>query len=130
MMLPIRPGVDVESNQPLFLNADSFRTHCHLIAATGAGKTTAIHAILRPLMAEPREKACIFVLDRMENPGNGLLQWMATKPRLKHVRERLHYISLRMVFELWQGLSITRRPSLPDSPRIHISDFGFPPFVR
>lgn len=92
MMLPIRLGTNIDTNERFFLDPESFRTHYHLLGATGAGKTTAIHAMLRPLMAEPKKKACIFVLDRMGNLSRELLQWMASRPRLQHVRNRLLYI--------------------------------------
>ena len=61
MIRHILLGKDLEHfGQPVKIDPDVMRTHFHLVGATGAGKTTAIHALLRPLMSEPREKcACL-----------------------------------------------------------------------
>lgn len=92
-MLPVRLGVDLDgNNRPLYLDPESLRTHLHLVGATGAGKTTAIHALLRPLMAEPRDQNCLFVIDPMGNLSFDLLRWMATPYCPQHVRDRLVYI--------------------------------------
>ena len=92
-MIPIRIGIDQETGAPIFLSPDLFRTHLHLLGATGTGKTTAIHAILRPLLATPRPKCCLFLVDPMGNLSMDLLHWIASE-RLcpEHVRERLVYI--------------------------------------
>ncbi|NQV28732.1 MAG: DUF87 domain-containing protein, partial [Rhodopirellula sp.] len=92
-MLPVRLGVDLnDHNRPFYLDPESLRTHLHLVGATGAGKTTAIHAILRPLMAEPGDQNCLFVIDPMGNLSFDLLRWMATPYCPQHVRDRLVYI--------------------------------------
>lgn len=93
MRMPILLGTDTEANEPVYLDPESFRTHYHLIGATGAGKTTAIHAMLRPLMRQSaRNKACIFVLDRMGNLSRDLLLWMASNRCPEHARRRLLYL--------------------------------------
>lgn len=92
MMLPIPLGGDNETGQKVFADPESFRTHYHLVGATGVGKTTAMHALLRPLMKEPANPVCLFVIDKMGNLSHDLLRWMVSNPRLEHVRERLLYI--------------------------------------
>ncbi len=55
-MLPIILGTDQETGQKVEVNPELFRTHFHLIGATGTGKTTAIHTMLRPLLADGSSK--------------------------------------------------------------------------
>jgi len=92
-MIPIRIGANQETSQPIILSPDLFRTHFHLLGATGSGKTNAIHVMLRAILATPRPKCCLFLVDPMGNLSNDLLKWMASD-RLcpQHVRDRLIYI--------------------------------------
>lgn len=93
MMLPVCLGIDLRnSGQPVYVNVDGLSRHLHAVGATGAGKTVAIHALLRPLMMEPREKCCLFVIDPMGNLSFDLLRWMASRKCPEHVRRRLVYI--------------------------------------
>jgi hypothetical protein len=92
MAKSIRIGVDLERGQPLMLDPKFLQTHMHLVGATGAGKTTAIHALLRPLMKNHRQKCAMFVIDPMGGLSADLLQWMASRKCPEHVRERLVYI--------------------------------------
>lgn len=89
----IRIGVDLDrGNRPVMLDPDFLRTHLHLVGATGAGKTTAIHALLRPLMKDHRRKCSMFVVDPMGSLSLDLLNWIASRKCPEHVRERLVYI--------------------------------------
>ena len=92
-MIPIRIGTNQETGEPIILSPDLFRTHFHLLGATGSGKTNAIHVMLRAILATPRPKCCLFLVDPMGNLSNDLLKWMASD-RLcpQHVRDRLIYI--------------------------------------
>jgi hypothetical protein len=92
-MLPIRIGADQESGDPIILPPDLFRTHFHLLGATGSGKTNAIHVMLRPILATPRPKCALFLIDPIGNLSDDLLKWIADE-RLcpDHVRQRLVYI--------------------------------------
>ena len=92
-MLPVILGTNRETGQKLELNPELFRTHLHLIGATGTGKTTAIHTLLRPLLADGRSQCALFLVDPMGNLSRDLLLWMAND-RLcpNHVRRRLLYI--------------------------------------
>ncbi len=93
MAKSIRIGVDLDrGRQPLMLDPDFLRTHMHLVGATGAGKTTAIHALLRPIMKDHRRKCSLFVIDPMGSLSADLLQWIASRKCPEHVRERLVYI--------------------------------------
>ena len=91
-LYPIRLGVDLGTQQALFLPHDSFRTHYQLVGATGSGKTNAIHTFLRTLMKEPEQQACIFVFDPMGNLSRDILRWMVSRHCPEHVRRRLLYI--------------------------------------
>ena len=93
MAKSIRIGVDLDrGNLPVNLDPNFLRTHLHLVGATGAGKTTAIHALLRPLMADHRRKCALFVIDPMGGLSADLLQWIASRKCPEHVRKRLVYI--------------------------------------
>jgi len=111
-MIPIILGCDCETQQQVYLEPDLFRTHFHLIGATGTGKTTAIHTILRPLLADPSPKCSLFLIDPMGNLSRDLLLWIAND-RLcpEHVRRRLLYIEPAR-----EGLV------LPFNPLLHSSE--------
>lgn len=111
-MVPIFLGTDCETNQPVDLDPDLFRTNFHLIGATGTGKTTAIHTMLRPLLADPSPKCALFLVDPMGNLSRDLLLWIANE-RLcpEHVRRRLLYIE-----------PAREDLVLPFNPLIHSSD--------
>ena len=77
----------------VYLDSDILKTHLHLVGATGAGKTTAIHTLLRPLMMNSREKCTLFVIDPIGNLSQDLLSFIANERHCpQHVRDRLLYI--------------------------------------
>ncbi|QEG21017.1 type IV secretory system conjugative DNA transfer family protein [Mariniblastus fucicola] len=90
----IRLGKNSDSSERISIDDDLLRTHMHLVGATGAGKTTAIHAILRQLMSGVGDdKSCIFVIDPMGNLSRDLLKIMAYERYVTNsARERLLYI--------------------------------------
>jgi hypothetical protein len=93
-MTPILLGEHRKTRARIYLEPDMFRTHMHLIGATGTGKTTAIHAILRSLMLQVGTDECsLFVIDPMGNLSRDLLNFIAHPTFCtKRVRERLVYI--------------------------------------
>ena len=93
MIIPIRIGVDLRADRaPVFLNVNGLSRHVHLVGATGTGKTVGIQALLKPLLMEPREKACVFLIDPMGNLSVDLLRWIASRECPDHVRRRLVYM--------------------------------------
>ncbi|QDU10900.1 type IV secretory system conjugative DNA transfer family protein [Gimesia aquarii] len=93
-MMPLLLGTDQKTGQNIHLDPDQFRTHFHLIGATGSGKSTAIQTLLRPLLMQTRSEMCaLFLIDPIGNLSRDLLGWMASE-RLcpQHVRDRLVYI--------------------------------------
>ncbi len=93
-MIPILLGTEKKTGNRVYIDPDMLRTHLHLVGATGAGKTSAIHTILRPLMLQPRsEKCCLFVIDPMGNLSRDLLRFIAHERYCtQDVRDRLVYI--------------------------------------
>lgn len=91
-MRAIRLGEDAATGQPIEIPREAFRTHFHLIGGTGKGKTTAIHTMLHPLLTDPFEKACFFIIDRLGNFSQELLLWMSSGFCTPQVRNRLVYI--------------------------------------
>lgn len=93
-MLRMTIGTDRQTGRPISLSPDLFRTHFHLLGATGTGKTTAIHTLLHPLLMETRpQKNCVFLVDPVGNLSQDLLRWIASRRYCPdHVRERLVYI--------------------------------------
>lgn len=91
--MPVTIGTDRDTGKQVSLDPDVFRTHLHLLGATGSGKTTAIITMVRQILRDPRPRAALFLVDPMGNLSHELLKWIAT-PRLcpEHVRERLLYI--------------------------------------
>lgn len=92
-MIPISIGTDPETGEQIPLSPDLFRTHFHCVGATGSGKSNAVQVILRSILATPRPKCALFLVDPMGNLSSDLLKWIASD-RLcpPHVRERLVYI--------------------------------------
>lgn len=93
-MIPIFLGKSRTTGEKLYLDPDTFRTHVHLVGATGTGKSTALLTILLPLLLEPKtEKCCLFLIDPLGNLSRDLLRFIA-HPRYcpDHVRDRLVYI--------------------------------------
>ncbi len=90
----IRLGKNQETQAKVSLPDSMLKTHLHLVGATGAGKTTAIHAILRQLMiATGRDESCIFIIDPMGNLSRDLLKIIAyERYTTSQARERLVYI--------------------------------------
>jgi len=97
-MIPILLGKTFSSGHPIRLEPDVFRTHFHLIGATGTGKTVAIQTLLRPIMMQTgSEKSCLFVIDPMGNLATDLLRFIAHPTFCpQHVRDRLVYIEPAM----------------------------------
>jgi len=92
-MRSIHLGHDAKTREDVRIPRDALRTHLHLIGGTGKGKTTALHTLLQPLMADPFEKACFLLIDRLGNFSQELLLWMASKEFCtQDVRDRLVYI--------------------------------------
>ena len=85
-------GADAETGADIRIPRDAFSTHLHLIGGTGKGKTTAIHTMLHPLLTDPFDKSCFFIIDRLGNFSQELLLWMASRFCTDAVRERLVYI--------------------------------------
>jgi hypothetical protein len=110
-MIGIALGTDHETGKTISLDTDLFRTHMHLLGATGSGKTTAIHTMLRPLLRNPRQCA-LFLVDPMGTLSEELLKWIAI-PRLcpEHVRDRLLYVQPSLTDHV-----------LPFNPLIYDSD--------
>ena len=102
-MIPISIGVNQETGEQITLSPDLFRTHFHLLGATGSGKTNTIHQMLRAILATPRPKCALFLIDPMGNLSTDLLKWIASE-RLcpQHVRERLMHV--RTLDELGEAL--------------------------
>jgi hypothetical protein len=84
-------GHDV-GGQEVRIPRSAFATHLHLIGGTGKGKTTAVHTMLHPLLTDPFEKACFFIIDRLGNFSQELLLWISSRFCTDAVRERLVYI--------------------------------------
>ncbi|MDP1796785.1 MAG: DUF87 domain-containing protein [Planctomycetaceae bacterium] len=93
-MIPILLGKEKKTDRSIYIDPDTLKTHFHLVGATGAGKTSAIHTILRPLMLQPRtDKCCLFVIDPMGNLSRDLLRFIAHERYCtQDVRGRLVYI--------------------------------------
>ncbi len=92
MMYPLFIGQDLDSGKSIELNASGLSRHIQIAGATGAGKTVALHAMLRPLMKEPRHKAAMFIIDPLGGLSRDLLMWIASPRCPNHVRRRLLYI--------------------------------------
>lgn len=92
--MKIRLGKNSSTGLPVGIDPEYLRTHLHLIGATGAGKTSAIHVILRQLMLQRgRDESCIFVFDPLGNLAHDLLKIMAYERYIpQSVRDRLVYI--------------------------------------
>ena len=92
MMYPVHLGTDIESNEPVEIDPDAMARHVHFCGATGTGKTVGLHALLRPILKEPRRKAAVFVIDPLGGLSRDLLMWIASPRCPNHVRRRLLYI--------------------------------------
>lgn len=93
-MIPVYLGESRETGEPIYLDLDLFRTHMHLVGATGSGKTTAVHAILKGLMSQvKKDECCLFVIDPMGGLSRDLLAFIAHPTKCtQRVRDRLVYI--------------------------------------
>ena len=78
-MIPIILGTDIATDLQICLSPEIFECHFHLIGATGSGKTTAILTMIRPILMDPIEKACMFIVDPMGNLSKDLLRWIDRK---------------------------------------------------
>lgn len=94
MRLPMRIGRRWSDGEILRLSRDIFRTHCNLVGATGTGKTSAMHTILRALMLDSgKDESAIFIFDPLGNFSNDLLKFLVhPKYCTQRVRERFLYI--------------------------------------
>ncbi|MBI1312134.1 DUF87 domain-containing protein [bacterium] len=92
-MIPIPLGTDRETNRRIYLDPDAFRTHWHLVGATGSGKSTALLTLLESLLLQPgQEECCLFLIDPIGNLSRDLLNWFAHPTRCNdYVRDRLVY---------------------------------------
>ncbi len=84
-------GTDRKTGQRVYLPADCWKTHLHLLGGTGKGKTTLIETMLHQLLLDPRP-ACHFIIDRMGSFSFSLLAWFASPWCPQWVRDRLVYI--------------------------------------
>ncbi len=91
-MKSILLGHDRSTKARIEIPTKAFQTHLHLIGGTGKGKTTALHTILQPLLLDPVNEACFFIVDRLGNFSQELLLWMASDFCTQDVRDRLLYI--------------------------------------
>lgn len=85
-------GHDRAGGQKVYVPKSSFKTHWHLIGGTGKGKTTAVHTMLHPLLIDPIDADCWFIIDRLGGLSHDLLLWMASEYCTDDVRSRLVYI--------------------------------------
>ena len=85
-------GRDAETGEDVRIPKSAFTTHLHLIGGTGKGKTTAIHTLLHPLLTDPFDRSCFFIVDRLGNFSQELLLWMSSRFCTESVRKRLVYI--------------------------------------
>lgn len=88
----IHLGQDARTKQEVRIPYSAFKTHFHLIGGTGKGKTTAIHTLLHPLLLDPLNRSCFFIVDRLGNFSEELLLWMSSEFCTPQARERLVYI--------------------------------------
>ncbi len=84
-------GRDVETGKKLYVPSDSFKTHWHLIGATGKGKTTAIEALLHQLFVV-RERSTHFIFDRMGSFSFSLLRFFSSPYCPQWVKDRVLYL--------------------------------------
>lgn len=84
-------GHDADTGNRFNVPPTSFRTHWHLIGATGKGKTTAIEAILHQLFTM-RERAAHFIFDRMGSFSHSLLRYLSSPYCPQSVKDRVLYI--------------------------------------
>lgn len=97
MMLPIRLGKNLDTGETVTVDPKSLARHCQIVGQTGAGKTVALHALLRPILKQPPGKSnkrgsCVFVIDPLGGLSRDLLMWIASPRCPSHVRRRLLYI--------------------------------------
>jgi hypothetical protein len=92
--MPLELGRYLDDGTEASINPDLLRTHLHLIGATGTGKTSAIHMILRQLMLMTGDdKCCLFVIDPMGNLSHDLLNLIVHKQFITdQVRHRVVYV--------------------------------------
>ncbi|MEX1096266.1 MAG: FtsK/SpoIIIE domain-containing protein [Planctomycetales bacterium] len=92
-MISIQLGRDAAGRR-LVVPPELFRTHFHLVGATGTGKSTALQTLLQPLLMQPGvDRCCLFLIDPIGNLSQDLLDFIA-HPTLcpDHVRRRLVYV--------------------------------------
>lgn len=112
-MMRITIGTDQITGKPITIHPDLFRTHMHLLGATGTGKTTAIHTLLHPILVATRpQKNCVFIVDPMGNLSHDLLTWIASwRYCPDHVRKRLVYVEPAR-----ENITLPFNPLLHSSP--------------
>lgn len=84
-------GHDAETGKRINIPSDSFKTHWHLIGATGKGKTTLIEALLHQLF-NLREHSTHFIFDRMGSFSHSLLRYLSSPYCPQQVKDRVLYI--------------------------------------
>lgn len=112
-MIPIPLGTYSDSGKRAYLDPELFRTHFHLIGATGTGKSTALLTMLRPLLLQTdHDECCLFLIDPIGNLSREVLQLIAHPAFCTdRVRERLVYIE-----------PADERYVLPFNPLTHTSE--------
>jgi len=102
-----------DTGKRVLLDPELFRTHFHLIGATGTGKSTALVTMLRPLLLQAdQDECCLFLIDPIGNLSREVLRLIA-HPEFStdRVRERLVYIE-----------PADERYVLPFNPLTHTSE--------
>ena len=92
MLLPIDLGIDINTRKQVRLPDEVLSRHLHLFGASGTGKSVSINAVIRPIMAEPRKKAAVFIVDPLGGLSRDLLTWIASPRCPSHVQKRLVYV--------------------------------------
>jgi hypothetical protein len=71
-------GHEQKSGRPVHLPVAALDRHMHMIGYTGAGKTTAIITLLQGLLANPLQKKCVIIIDRLGGFSLDLLRWFSS----------------------------------------------------
>ncbi len=85
-------GHDRHTGKPVYFPVSALKRHLHLVAATGAGKTTAILTLLIPLFLNPFLHWCFIIIDRLGGFSLDLARWAASEFCPQWVRDRFVFI--------------------------------------
>ena len=89
---PVVLGREVANNELVEMPFSAFNTHCHLIGATGSGKTTALETMLQCLINGGSDKRSFFIVDPLGGFANNILRFIANERFCSdEIRERLVY---------------------------------------